>query len=135
MNIEDIKSYIISYYPTMDWLFNGAKDTRDACEDFFYYYKLEWCSCGTPLIAMACIRDYLRIVDKYSRDKYDCDKEKAESTARFGGSVYENELLLCLAYALNAAGFTEHGSGIGASWLTNEGKMFLQVLNENQDLD
>lgn len=135
MNVEDIKSYIISHYPTEAWFFGEAKDARDACEDFFYYYKLDWCGCGEPFKALACVRDYLRIVDKYSRDKYDYVKEKAEMTARFGGNVYENELLLCLAYALDAAGFTEHGSSIGASWLTTEGKMFLQVLNENQDLD
>lgn len=50
-------------------------------------------------------------------------------------NVYENSLLLCLAYAMDAAGFTEHGSSISNAWLTDEGKMFLEVLQKEPDYD
>lgn len=54
---------------------------------------------------------------------------------RFGvTSVHDNELLLSLVYTLDAAGFTEHGSSIGCAWPTKEGKMFLWLLEKDQDL-
>jgi hypothetical protein len=54
---------------------------------------------------------------------------------RFGvQTVYDNELLLCLAYTLDAAEFTEHGSGIGGAWITSEGKMFLWLLENEKDV-
>ena len=56
--------------------------------------------------------------------------------ARFGvESVYDNELLLCFAYAMDAAEFTEHGSSIGGAWITEEGEMFLWLLEQNKELD
>lgn len=38
------------------------------------------------------------------------------------------------AYTLDAIGLTEHGSGIGSAWLTEEGEMFLWLLNQNEKL-
>lgn len=39
-----------------------------------------------------------------------------------------NRLLLCLAYALDAAEFTEHGSSINRAWITDKGEVFLSTL-------
>ena len=49
-------------------------------------------------------------------------------------SIYDNPLLLALAYSMDAAGFTEHGSSIGGAWLTPEGEMFLLVLQNNNEV-
>lgn len=37
-------------------------------------------------------------------------------------------LLLCLAYALDAAEFTEHGSSINRARITDKGEVFLSTL-------
>ena len=42
---------------------------------------------------------------------------------------------MALAYAMDAAGFTDHGSSIGGAWLTDEGKMFLFVLRNNKEVE
>ena len=49
--------------------------------------------------------------------------------------IYGNPLLMVLAYAMDAAGFTDHGSSIGGAWLTDEGKMFLYVLRNNKEVE
>ena len=49
--------------------------------------------------------------------------------------VFNNELLLCLAYTMDAAGFTEHGSSIGWAWLTQDGEDFLYAIDEAEKND
>lgn len=130
MTFQDVASYILKKYS------KRCYDVED-CEEFFYDYKLRWCGCGNPGIAKRAVRDFLAIL-------YDFRKEADENfdTAykrklrnlkeRFGvESVYDNELLLCLAYTLDTAGLTEHGSGIGGAWLSKEGEMFLWALNQS----
>lgn len=136
MNVNEIKDYIIKKYPDSCLAYNYKEEYYydeqliEECEDFFYYEKLKWCGCGMPEIAKKVIRDYLEIVNN------DSDKKCDELKKRFGVEyVYDNELLLCLAYALDAAKFTEHGSSVGGAWLADEGKMFLWLLKHNEELD
>lgn len=136
-DINEIKKFIVEKYPDSCLAFNSLNHNYSddeligECEDFFYYEKLNWCGCGDPEIAKRCIRDYFRIIESFGNDDFE---ERLKN--RFGvESIYDNELLLCLTYALDAAEFIEHGSIINCSWLTEEGKMFLYVLNENKDLD
>ena len=42
----------------------------------------------------------------------------------------DNALVLCLAYELDRAGFTEHGSSIYSCWLQEDGKYFLWAIQE-----
>lgn len=101
------------------------------CEDFFYFEKLGWCGCGCPMVAKKCIRDFLDIIDRAE----EVGDLKTMLKNRFGiGLIYDDERLLCLAYTLNSAGFLEHGSGIGWSWLTEEGEMFLYILKTDGEL-
>lgn len=133
-NVNEIKDYIIKTYPEscLAYNYNDSYSEElliEECEDFFYYEKLNWCGCGDPDMAKAVIRDYLEAV----KAKFD---SKVDFKEKFGViSVYDNRLLLCLAYALDAAGFSEHGSSISGAWLTNEGKMFLWLLEQNKDID
>lgn len=135
MDINEIKDYIIKKYPHSCLAENYNEyyydeQLMEECENFFYYEKLNWCGCGDPDIAKKVIRDYLKI--------FDCnyDERKNGLKKRFGVEyVYDNELLLCLAYALDAANFTEHGSSIGGAWTDIEGKMFLWLLERNEELD
>lgn len=134
MNLNIIKDHIIKTYPESCLAYNYNDSYYEEllieeCEDFFYYEKLHWCGCGDPDAAKEVIRDYLEVVNK----KFDSD---ADFYDKFGVKyVYDDKLLLCLAYTLDAAGFTDHGSSIGGAWLTDEGKMFLWLLEQNKDIE
>jgi len=107
----------------------SAEQLLEECQDFFYHERLQWCGCGLPSLAKKAIRDYLRCVNCEYYEKHNRLKQ------RFGVEyVDDNELLLCLAYALDSAGFTEHGGSIGGAWLTPEGKMFLWLLEQNEEI-
>ena len=137
MNITEIKNYIINHYPDSCLAVNTKngcvycdEELMEECENFFYYEKLNWCGCGSPEVAKRVVRDYLEAASLKSDEKREALKK------RFGfDHVYDNELLLCLAYAVDAAELTEHGSSIGGAWLSDEGKMFLWLLKNNQELD
>lgn len=148
MDVNSIRDYIIKTYPDCCLAENilrlknnyGEEDLIEACEDFFYYEKLNWCGCGNPEAVKTVVRDFLRIIYDYSEDplvsQSRWDRRGNNFQERFGArSVYDNELLLCLAYALDAAEFTDHGSSIGGAWIDTEGKMFLWLLNQNKELD
>lgn len=135
MTISEIAKYILKHYKDKSrgyslWTDPDYEDELiQSCSDFFYYEILNWCGCGRPEDAKRCIRDYL---DALSNPAEKQDKLKR----RFGVEhVYDNELLLCLAYMMDAAGFTEHGSGIGGAWLTKDGEMFLACLKLDKELD
>lgn len=134
MNVNEIKDYIIKTYPDSCLAYNYNSSYYEElliedCEKFFYYEKLNWCGCGDPDIAKRVVRDYLEVIN----DKFDSD---VTFEKKFGVDlVYDNDLLLCLAYTIDAAGFTEHGSSISGAWLTDEGKMFLWLLQQNKELN
>ena len=110
------------------------------CLDYYYYDALNWCGCGQPETALKAIKDYLSCV-KFVHAKPEVPVSERAKIVPSGymdesgyPDIYKNPLLLCLAYAMDAAEFTDHGGGIGSAWLTTEGEMFLWVL-ENIDLD
>lgn len=131
--INEIKDYIINKYPDSCLAYNYNSSYYEEllieeCENFFYYEKLNWCGCGDPDRAKKVVRDYLEVVN----DKFDSNTDFYE---KFGVKyVYDDKLLLCLAYTLDAAGFTDHGTSISGAWLTNEGKMFFWLLQQNKEL-
>ena len=152
MDINKISDYIIKKYPNCCLAYNiknhdyYEEELIKECEDFFYYEKLHWCGCGIPETAKKTLRDFLRILYDHKKElehkhpNYDwrTDWKRRENNfqERFGvHDVYGNELLLCFAYAMDAAEFTEHGSSIGGAWITEEGKMFLWLLEQNDELD
>lgn len=138
-SIRDIRNYIVENYKDSCLAYNDRhgimsdEELLTECEDFFYYEVLKWCGCGDPALAKRCVRDYMNIIFSWQKDtKFDVQKSLND---RFGVEVvYDNELLLCLAYALSAADLTEHGTSIGFSWLTDEGQMFLSLLNMDEEL-
>lgn len=143
MNLEIIKTYIVEYYPDTYLAYNiqhnrynNEEEIREKCEDFFYCDKLGWCDCGNSNTAKVTIKDYLQCLYDYRKDKSNNWIKNKHNLfeERFGvRSIYDNGLLLCLAYALDTTGLTEHGSGIGSAWLTEEGEIFLWLLNHNEE--
>jgi hypothetical protein len=138
-SLKEIASYIILKYKDSCLAYNGYEEGINDLIKFFYFEKLKWCGCGDPEIALIEIKDYLNIIYKYEIDNNDHNisyfNHQEDVRKRFGvNSIYDNPLLLCLAYSLDAAGFTEHGSSIGHPWMTEEGLMFLKLLNEAESL-
>ena len=97
---------------------------------YYYYEKLGWCGCGMPGNAMRTVAKYLQVHSLQYPENVEKRKEL------FGVKWDEdNPLLLCLAYALDNAGFTEHGTSIGSAWLTDDGKYFLWAIQEAEKQD
>ncbi len=90
---------------------------RKVREEIKYYYfeKLDWCGCGSPEKALREIAKYLegRIADQ---------------------PLPDDPLALCLAYELDRAGFTDHGSNILHCWLTEAGEQFLGAIRQAEQL-
>ena len=103
-----------------------------AIVNYYYYMILKWCGCGDPATACRTIKELLYAFS-------DFDNREARLMESFGvDSLCDDPLVLCLAYALDAAGFIEHGTSIGCSWLTDDGKYFLWAINEadqSEELD
>lgn len=142
LSIKEIRDYINRNYPDSDAVeryYNCSNKVLeedaalremflDDCKDCFWSEELHWCGCGDTDKAATAIRDYLiacwRWIDlcnkphpkKPIREYFDCDY------------VFEDRLLLCLAYAMDAAEFTEHGTSINGAWITDKGKVFLSIL-------
>ena len=129
-DLETIRNYIVKKYPESCFALNKETEHED-CIGFFYYEKLKWCGCGRPEDALEAVRKLLKCHENF-------DDREERFKQNFGEgvkSVYDNELLLCLAYTLDAAGLTEHGGGIGGAWLTDEGEMLLWLLENKPDLE
>ena len=109
---------------------------------WFYYDLLNWCGCGDPKEALIAVRDYLSLVNYYdehrtedSQDftRKDYDDQCAYCNDKFGcKTIYDNPLLLCLAYTMDDKELTEHGSSISGAWLTGVGEMFLALLRTEE---
>lgn len=98
---------------------------------YYYYEKLAWCGCGSPSDAMLTVGKFLNALADN-----DLDGRKGKLKEAFGvESVYDNELLLCLAYCMDRAELTDHGSSIGWAWLTEDGEYFLWAIKEAEKDD
>ena len=117
---------IIEYIKRQDKEFEQYDDDLTAIIKYYYYEKLGWCGCGTPADALEAVAEYLQSVtlkeiderNAYYKDHYGCDR------------LWNNKLLMCLAYTLDNAGFTDHGSSINWCWLTDDGEYFLWAINQ-----
>lgn len=95
----------------------------------FRYDVLNWCGCGDVEESYRTIYDYLSAVG--------CDWSEREKilTERFDCvSIYDNRLLLCFAYTMDAAGFTEHGTSIASAWLEDRGKIWMWLYDKVREL-
>lgn len=125
INIEEIMKHIRQddIWDDQCFYLNNEPELQ-AILKYYYYYKLKWCGCGCPEDAMRTVAKYLKAKSyKYPEN----DKKMKEF---FDGKDEDDDLILCLAYTMDAAGFTEHGSSIYSCWLTDDGKYFLWAIEE-----
>ena len=105
---------------------NNNQDIYNSIIKYFYFERLGWCACGCPEVALEEIKKYLCVVRERHNNilSFDAANKKSKNLMfeYFGvDSIYKHPLLLCLAYSLDAAEITEHGTGIGSAWLTRDG--------------
>lgn len=131
--LKEIADYIIGAYPESCLARNQPLEASVTdCIDFFHYEKLGWCGCGMPELAQNAARKYLDAVR--ARHEEGVEVGSAMLKKAFGCQYADADgLLLCLAYTLDEAELTEHGGGVGSAWLTDEGAMFLSLLNMEGD--
>ena len=91
---------------------------------FYYYGILDWCGCGDPRTAIRTVKELLYALSDFTK------REQRLMESFEIKSVYDDPLVLCLAYTLDSARLTEHGSSIGGAWLTEDGEYFLWAINE-----
>lgn len=84
------------------------------------YEKLHWC-CGRPEQVLRAIHEVL----KQSKHNH-----TIADRGGFYSNCYEDGYKQFMWHALNDAGLLEHGSGVGGSWLTDEGEYLLKLLEE-----
>lgn len=103
------------------------------CFKEFIYEDLDLCGCGSP----ECTYKILQLVlqaHKLSHELengYEAKKQILNNIC--GIDMNENSnylgLIQFVEYILDSYEFMEHGSGIGGAWLTEKGKIFLEVLD------
>lgn len=102
----------------------------DDCLAEFHYEEdgLGICGCGNPEDTHEVIRQILNIQSDY--DNYESVQKKFSDLCN---SDMENDnyhgLIQFVLYILNNKGFLEHGGSVGGAWLTEKGKIYLDLLN------
>lgn len=154
-NGEDIPigaliNYMLEEFPEGNFLYNCYRYIKETYNDnerwtidyiieqaysTFRYEVLKWCGCGDVEMSN---RTLLHVLESIYNEPE--GKKYLDYMEQYFGitSVYDNPLLLLVAYNLDAVGLTEHGSSIGGAWLTTKGqvcKWLLRKLDEKGDLD
>jgi hypothetical protein len=104
------------------------EDIVEDCLKEFHYEDLGLCGCGSPEETYEVIRKILNIQssDKDWRTK---QREFSEICNADMNNENYNGLIQFVLYVLDNKGFLEHGSSISGSWLTEKGKIYLDLLN------
>lgn len=151
ISVGGIIKYLTEYCPDSCFAINYKNkypfdDYDKELYDYFRYEVLNWCGCGTPEEADKEVLKYLNLIDERfilsdnPNDHYEYianfsswyDQYKSTCKEYFGcETIYDNPLLLCLAYTMDAAGFSEHGSGIGGAWITGRGKIYRYAIQKH----
>lgn len=143
MKLSEIAEFIVKEYPGSCIACDNVVDSGcreewyeeyliDPLMDYFSFEVIDMCGCGVPENTNEVIRRVLNIRNEWSKDelKYEAVVKRYEQDLEIDT---ENEvhygLLQFVLYMLDSHGMLEHGSSIGGSWLTKEGKMYLTVLN------
>lgn len=143
MRLSEIAEFVVEKYPDCCMASNNVvkKGCRedwyeeyliDELMDFFSYEIMDMCGCGCPEDTHDVIRRILNIrKDRFEKDiKYDEVQERYKEELHLDtqDSLHYGALQFIL-YMLDSNGILEHGSSIGGCWLTELGKMYLDVLN------
>lgn len=84
--------------------------------------ELPICGCGDPESVYQAIHTMLSYFDLRSKPETPKSKEFDEI------DIYESPFVLFMAYYLDDAGYLDHGTSIGYSWLAKKGETLLGYL-------
>lgn len=133
-----IKNYIIKKFPKTTLALNKEefdKYTKDyllqTLYEVFLHEIIGICGCGTP---EDCAKDIAKLLDIFSETEFDTSKDKCQKYFNVG-DIYENSLLLFMAYILDDKELLEHGGSIGGAQVTELGKMCKYVFEEYSKLE
>ncbi len=107
----------------------------------FWDDDLCFCLCGAPGETLKIFKELLNLIfRRYDHDdEFNYDDFKAGICNLFQCKTNEMsmEIYYMMAYLLNTIDVLEHGSSIGGSWLTSNGKILRACLNllNDDDLD
>lgn len=106
----------------------------EECMNEFIYEDLDLCGCGCPEYTNEIIRLIL-----HAQNQDDYHKKEAILNSICGIDTSENRnyygLIQFVLYVLDSKGFLEHGGSAGGAWLTNKGKLFLELLEMNDKIE
>lgn len=123
--INEIADYLLKKDPKEFHSFYDYEDPLLAIIKYYYFIRLNWCGCGTPGEALRTVAKFLEA----RSGKW--EERNAKTKEAFGTEkIWENELLCCMAYTMDAAGFTDHGSSIFSCWTSDEGTYFMEAIRE-----
>jgi len=132
--LNEIRHFVVTTYPDSCLASNYGDVSFEEYEryllieeldNYFWNEHMNLCSCGTPEDCKNVICEYLIILNKWTSNT----KIPKDFKTSFGvDSIYDNPFTLFLAYAIDSYGFTEHGSSIGGAWITDLGRMYIDVL-------
>jgi hypothetical protein len=96
--------------------------------DEFIYEDLDLCGCGNPYKTNEIIR---LILIAQTKEGWDNKKNALNSICNIDISENDNYdgLIQFVLYILDSHEFLEHGGCISSAWLTEKGKLFLDLLN------
>lgn len=104
------------------------EDIVEDCLKEFHYEDLGLCGCGCPEETYEVIRKILNI--QSSDEKWETKQKQFSELCNVD---MDNEnysgLIQFVLYILDDKGFLEHGSSISSAWLTEKGKIYLDLLN------
>lgn len=94
----------------------------------FIFTDLDLCGCGSPESTYEVIRLIL-----IAQNQTDWDNKQNSFNKICGLNMALNDnydgLIQFVLYILDSHEFLEHGGSIGGAWLTEKGKLFLDLLN------
>ena len=110
------------------------EDIVEDCLKEFHYEDLGLCGCGCPEETYEVIRKILNI--QSSNAKWETKQKQFSElcNADMDNANYSG-LIQFVLYVLDNKGFLEHGSSIGGSWLTEKGKIYLDLLNALSEIN
>ena len=105
-----------------------VEDILEDCLKEFHYEDLGLCGCGCSEETYEVIRKILNI--QSSNAKWEIKQQQFSElcNADMDNANYSG-LIQFVLYVLDDKGFLEHGSSISSAWLTEKGKIYLDLLN------
>lgn len=153
-----IVNYLTKCFPDSCFAYNYTncksafyEDINRELYEYFRFEVLKWCGCGAPEEADKQVAKYLNMIDNseipyvdfiensegWCKSIDDKRKRRKELCKKYFGceSIYDNPLLLCLAYSIDASEFSEHGTSIGGAWITDRGKIYRYAIMKHLEAE